>query len=73
MLFLALAIHKNIIKEYKYKLPQVASKYIIHEGLKGRGCINKVEWHHLKLVVPVMSPECRLMLIAFLDPDLMVP
>lgn len=52
--------NQNIVKEHNNKVPKIPCKNIVHECLKGRGCVSKSERHDQEFEVAMMGPECRL-------------
>ena len=66
-------VYQYIIKVYKYKAVDVRTEDVIHHALEsGRG-VTQTEREDTKLKVPELCAKCRLGLVTFLNPYLMVP
>ena len=67
------AIYQNVIEKYQQKLTKKFPKDAIHERLKCRGCIGKVERHNEKFIMTDVSMERCLWNILGLNSNLMIP
>ena len=57
VIFPRTAIYQNVIKKQHYKFSKVPIKNVIHQKLEGGWRICQSEWHHKKLIMPMMSAK----------------
>jgi hypothetical protein len=50
-------IYQNVIRKDEDKVAQEWAKNMIHEILECKGSVRKPEWHHNKLIMPIMCAE----------------
>ena len=73
MLSLGFTIDEDIIKEDQNEVPQVGSKYFIHQCLEcGRG-ICEAKWHDQKFIMVIMCVEIFFRDIIRMDLNLVIP
>ena len=72
MIFPRTAIYQNVIEKHQYKFSKVPFKNVIHQRLEGGWRIGQSEWHHKKLIMPMMSVKGSFRNVRRMDPYLMI-
>ena len=63
MLLQGCAIDEDIIQKYQHKFPEKWLKDLVHDTLKCCWGICQAKWHHLELIVAMVSLEGCLIFI----------
>ena len=72
MFFLGSCIYQYAIDEDDHEFIQVVFTHPIHKVHEYSWCVGMSKWHNQKIIVTILSSECRLWNIFFLNLELMV-
>lgn len=72
VILICLVINQNVIKENNDKVAQEGFEDIIHGCLKRRRSITQAKWHHMELILAVVSSESYFGYTFFLHQNLMI-
>ena len=73
MLSACFNIDEDIIKEDRNEVPQVGTKYFIHQFLECGRSICEAKWHDQKFIVPIMCAESCFRDIILMNSNLVIP
>jgi hypothetical protein len=67
------AVDENVVEEDEDETAEERPEHIVHQGLERGWRVRQAEWHHQKLVEPIVRPECRLVDVIRVHTHLMIP